>query len=207
MSESIAERGVSETVVGAAGPGLITLGWVWRGIQADIEQAVRYASDFSGGHLSALRRLSFMMTPPVLCTGTYRISHWLHRNGFSLPARFVSWLNFLVHRADLPHGAEIGPGLYIPHTSGVIFRGRAGSHLTLLFRSAVVGDRLDARRDRIGPDCPRLGDHVTVGVFSVIKGAVTVGDRAFVGAASTVRASLPANAAIIVGRETQRRQE
>lgn len=178
----------------------VTLGWVWRGIQSDVEEAVRYASDFSGSHLSALRRLSFMMSPPVLCSAAYRLSHWLYRKRLTRPARFVSWLNFVVHRADLSHAAEIGPGLYIPHTSGVIFRGRAGSHLTLLFRCAVVGNRLDSRRDRIGRDCPRLGDHVTVGVFSVIKGAVTVGDHAFVGAVSTIQSDVPANAAIIAGR-------
>lgn len=178
----------------------ITLRWVWSATQADVEQAVRYSSDFSGSRISTARRLSFMLTPPVMCSGTYRMSHWLHRKGLTMPARFVSWLNFLVHRADLPCAAEIGPGLYIPHTSGVIFRGHAGSNLTLLFRSAVVGERLDGRRDRIGADCPRLGHHVTVGVFSLVRGAVSIGDHAFIGAASTVRTDLAAHAAIIVGR-------
>ena len=194
---------MSKGVVVPMHPEPVTLGWVWRAIQTDIEQAVKFSSDFSGSHLSALRRLSVMLTPPVLCSGTYRISHWLRRKGLQRLASFVSWLNFIVHRADLPDSAEIGPGLHIPHTAGVIFRGRAGSHLTLLFRSAVVGDRLDARRDRIGDDCPCLGDHVTVGVFSVIKGAVTIGDHAFVGAASTVLHDLSANSAIIVGRRAR----
>src|SRR5262245_25184548 len=116
-------------------PPRITIRSVWSAIQLDIEQAVRYSSDFSGHDLSFARRLSFMLTPPILCSATYRISHWLYRKGLVLPARFVSWLNFIIHRVDLPCAADIGPGLYIPHTSGVIFRGRAGSHLTLLFRS------------------------------------------------------------------------
>src|SRR5262245_22355692 len=185
----------------------ITLGWVWRGIQADVEQTARYSSDFSAGPLSVVRRLSVMLTPPVLCSGTYRVSHWLYRKGLMLPARFLGWLNFIVHRADISYEGEIGPGLYIPHTSGVIFRGRAGSHLTLLFRSAVVGDRPDGRRDPFARDMPRLGNHVTVGVFSVIRGSVSIGDGAFVGAASTVRTDLPSNAAIIVGHVVDRRAE
>ena len=183
----------------------ITIGWVWRGIQADIAQTARYSSAFSSGPLSLMRRVSFMFSPPILCSGTYRLSHWLYRRGLTLPARCLSWLNFVVHRADLSCAAEIGPGLYIPHTSGVIFRGRAGSNLTLLFRSAVVGDRIDVHHERVGRGCPRLGDGVTVGVFSVIKGAVTIGDRAFVGASSTVRTDLPANAAVIVGHLLARR--
>jgi serine O-acetyltransferase len=179
----------------------MTLAQVWRDIQSDIEQCVRCSSDFSGTHLSVLRRLSFMCSPPVLCSATYRVSHWLYRRGLPRVAGAVSWLNFVVHRADLAASAEIGPGLYVPHTSGVIFRGRAGSHLTLLFRSAVVGNRLDGRRDRVGPDCPRLGDHVTLGVFSVIKGPVTVGDHAFVGAVATIQRDVPAHVAIIPGRQ------
>jgi len=188
-------------------PERVTLGWIWRGILADVEQTARFSSDFSSGSLSVLRRFSIMLTPPVLCSGMYRISHWLYRKGLTLPARFLSWLNFLVHRADLSYAAEIGPGLYIPHTSGIIFRGRAGSNLTLLFRSAVVGGRVDPRQARIGRECPRLGNHVTVGVFSVIRGPVTIGDGVFVGAASTVRTDLASNAAIIVGRLVGRRPE
>jgi serine O-acetyltransferase len=184
----------------------ITLGWVWRGIRADIVEAVGHAADFSGSQLSRLRQLSFLLSPPVMCSGTYRVSHWLFRKGLTAPARFVSWINFLVHRADLSPASEIGPGLHIPHTSGIVFRGQAGSHLTLLFRSAVVGADLDSRRDRIGPDCPRLGHHVTVGVFSVIKGRVKVGDHGFVGASSSLLADLPPYTAFIAGRRTPRRR-
>lgn len=179
-------------------PSAVTLGWVWRSIQADLEEMLRYSAHFTDGGSSRLRRLSFMLTPPVMCAATYRLSHWLYRKGLPLAGGFVSWVNFLVHRADVSCAAEIGPGLYIPHTSGVVFRGRAGAQLTLLFRSAVVGAGLDARRDRIGRDCPRLGDGVTVGVFSTIKGAVTIGDHAYVGAVSTVVTDLPSKATVVI---------
>jgi len=198
---------MSESVILTWPSERITLRWVWRGIQADIEQTARYSSAFSIGPLSLLRRVSFMCTPPILCSGTYRVSHWLYRCGLTLPACCLWWLNLVIHRADLSCAAEIGPGLYIPHTSGVIFRGRAGSNLTLLFRSAVVGDRVDAHHERVGRGCPRLGDGVTVGVFSVIKGEVTIGDGAFVGAASTVRTDLPAEAVVVVGRLLARRSQ
>lgn len=168
----------------------VTFGWVWRSLREDIDTAVRYASDFSGSQLSTRRRLSVLVTPPVLCVLTYRLSHWCFRQGLTPIARFLSWLNAIVHRADLSHAAEIGPGLYIPHTSGIVFRGHAGSHLTLYFRSAVVGAHPDPRRDPMPEGCPILGDDVTVGVFSVIVGEVHVGHGAFVGAGTVVRQNL-----------------
>ena len=176
---------------------------VWRDLQVDVATAVKYASDFSGDHLSPLRRLSVLLTPPLLCIAIYRLSHWCYCRGLLWPARFLSWTNFIIHRADIAHSAEIGPGLYVPHTVGVVFRGRAGSFLTLYFRSAVVGSRLDSRRDPQGPDCPCLGDHVTVGIFSLVKGPVHVGDRAFLGVGSVVLADLPADVQVIGAKSAE----
>jgi len=144
------------------------------------------------------------LSPPLLCASGYRVSHWLHAANWGRTARFVSWINFVVHRADLSPASEIGPGLHIPHTPGIVFRGHAGSNLTLLFRCAVVGEQLDSRRGAVAADCPRLGDDVTIGVFSVVRGGVTLGNRAFVGASCTVRSDLPAHTAFIAGRRVAR---
>lgn len=175
----------------------VTLGWVWRSLQEDIATAIRYASDFSGSRSSALRRLSVLLTPPLLCVLAYRLSHWCHRRRLTYPARVLGWINAVVHRADLSQAAHIGPGLYIPHTSGIVFRGHAGAHLTLYFRAAVIGVHPDPRRDALPGDCPTLGDDVTVGVFSAVVGAVTIGDRAFIGAGAIVRQNLGPNTMVV----------
>lgn len=175
----------------------MTLGWVWRSLQEDVATAIRYASDFSGTRSSPLRRASVLLTPPLLCVLTYRLSHWCHRRRLTSLARLLGWINAVVHRADLSCASEIGPGLYIPHTSGIVFRGHAGSHLTLYFRSAVIGTPPDPRRDVPPEGSPSLGDDVTVGVFSVVAGDVTIGDGAFIGAGAVVRQSLAPNTMVV----------
>jgi serine O-acetyltransferase len=179
----------------AAGHQKVTLAWIRRGVQADVEEFVRraYPSDAGCDKSTVLRKLGVMLMPPVLCSAAYRTSHWLHSHAFKRMAHLVGWLNFLVHRADLAPASEIGPGLYIPHTAGVVFHGRAGSHLTLYCRSAAIGARLDPRPDQVGDDCPHLGNHVTLGAFSIVKGPVTIGNHTLVGASSVVAHDLPAN--------------
>src|SRR5262245_21847173 len=172
-----------------------TLGSTWRCMQEDIDEFARraYPTGCENENVRLRRRLAVLLVPPVICGLTYRIAHWLHVRGLHRLAGFLSWLNFVVHRADLSPASEIGRGLYMPHTSGVVFRGRAGTHLTLFFRSAAVSASLDMRRDRVDDDCPQFGHHVTLGALSFVKGPVRIGNGVFVGAASVVVRDLPAN--------------
>ena len=95
---------------------------VWRSLGADLERANEQAAGFiCARRLGILRRASLLFTPPILCCLFYRISHALHRSGRRTLARSVARFNYLLHKVAIAPGSEIGPGLYLPHTVGVIF--------------------------------------------------------------------------------------
>jgi serine O-acetyltransferase len=165
------------------------VGWC---LNADIVRLNRYASDFSGGRITWVRRVSFLLTPPILCVALYRLSHWLYLKRWRWAARWLALLNYAVHKAAIAPAAGIGPGLYIPHTVGVVFYGHAGRNLTLYARAVVTSARI---RDWLGPiseDSPRLGDGITLGVGAVTAGGISIGSRTKIGARIPVLESLAA---------------
>ena len=166
-------------------------------LNADIVRLNRYASNFSGGRITWMRRVSSLLTPPLLCGALYRLSHWLYVKGLRSAARWLAVLNYGWHKAAIAPAASIGPGLYIPHTVGVVFSGHAGRNLTLYARAAVGPDRI---HDWLGPvsgDSPRLGDGITVGVGSIVRGGITIGSRTKIGARVLVLESLPAGSHVL----------
>jgi serine O-acetyltransferase len=103
----------------------------------------------------------------------------------------------ILHHAIIDPAAEIGPGLYIPHPSGVIFRGTAGANLTL-YSVVIVGPLRSLPYPGAGnQQCPNIGDDVSIGAFALILGPVTVGSRARVGARAVVTQDVAADAALV----------
>jgi serine O-acetyltransferase len=173
-------------------------GALLRCLVADVDRAGSYASDFSEHRTTPLRRLSNFLTPGVLCVAAYRIAHWLYRRGHERSARLLSWLNFVVHKAAIAPSVRIGPGLYVPHTVGVVFDGTAGRNLTLYYRSAVISAAAPNRRgDPAATGRPTLGDDVTIGVLSSVVGPVTIGSGTLIGARVAVTRDVPARSVVI----------
>lgn len=164
-----------------------TLQEVRHGIAADLQVAMRMSRRI-GAHdrLSSIRAISLLVSPPLLCCVLFRVSRWMYCGQWSRTAGVLAWCNRVLHRADISPSSAIGPGLYLPHTSGVVFRGNAGAHLTLYARCAVVGSHFDSRAGHVGPDCPDIGDHVTVGAHSLVAGPVRIGSDSVIGASTVV---------------------
>ena len=137
----------------------------------------------------------------------YRYGQWLRRV-FSGPAgRPLGWLlwwgsyqpaAFLVrccYDIDLQPSARIGPGFRIGHFGGI------------RLAHCVLGEQCSVQQQvRIGPDPeaeddrgPVIGDRVWIGGHSVIRGPVTVGDGATIGAGALVVRDVPARC-LVLGR-------
>lgn len=87
-------------------------------------------------------------------------------------------------------GAQIGPGLHIPHLNGIVITDTliAGKNLTIL-QNTTIGKRHKYREGFI-----RIGNNVSIGVGSHILGnALTIGDDVLIGAASVVLQDVPSN--------------
>ena len=175
-------------------------------VRADIERAIGYAAAFSGTHAGFLRRLSFALTPPIMFVTLHRVAHLLHVRGWRRVARLVARANHTVHRADITPASCVGAGFYVPHTPGVVFHGTAGADLTLYYRACVLPAAPTSPTWTAATDAPRLGRGVTLGVFAVVHGAVTVGDDVLLSPTTATVADVATGASAISSLRDQARR-
>ncbi|AWB23807.1 hypothetical protein DA075_25360 [Methylobacterium currus] len=165
-------------------------------IASDVIRYAQQAQAFQGHKPGLLRQTSILLTPSLICCALYRLAHALHTRGSIRLGRAVARANLVFSRALIEPSARIGPGLYVPHPPGIVFRGSAGRNLTL-YTKAIVGP-LGAPAFGAALDiCPRLGDDVTLGVNVVVAGRVVVGSRVQMGPGVTILRSVPSDVAII----------
>ena len=92
---------------------------------------------------------------------------------------------------DIPLGTEIGGGLVMPHSGGIVVHHQAklGPNCLLMQNVTLgVGNR---------PGLPVLEGHVDVGAGAVILGGVRVGAHARIGANAVVLDDVPAGATVV----------
>jgi len=105
---------------------------------------------------------------------------------------FVFWrLNVLINGCDIRPEADIGPGLSLPHPMGVVIGPvSTGSRLTV--HQNVTMGRARSLDEYAGiKSRPVLGDDVMIYAGAVIVGAVSIGDRATIGANAVVVSDVP----------------
>ncbi len=170
---------------------------VGRKLGEDMAAYARHAAVSMPARQGLLRRLSILLTPVLAAAGLYRLSHWLwsrrHRRG----ARCAAWINFLLHKVWIAPGSCIRGGLYIPHTPGVVFCGRAGAGLVLLVNAVVSGSSAVWGDDRALDECPQLGDDVKVGAGARVIGPITVGSGARLGPGAVVTYPVAARSIVV----------
>ena len=119
----------------------------------------------------------------------YRLSHLLGEAGWIRWAWLVARLNLLLTGADIEVSARIGPGLLVPHPSGIVIgRGtRIGSGATI-YQGVTCG----IRGWDPGPASgyPRIGNDVVLCARASVLGGIRIGDRAVVGAHALVTRDL-----------------
>jgi serine O-acetyltransferase len=170
---------------------------VWPALKQDIAQYARHSSEFMETQTSKARKIGILLTPGLMCTALHRVSHALWRRGFHSLARCGARINFLLHKAAINPASSIGPGLYLPHTAGVIFSGRAGERLTLFAQTIVTGNAFSLSWQEIDMDSPQLGDGVTIGATAIVLGPVQIGNEARIGPGAVIATSLAARSSVV----------
>lgn len=171
-------------------------------LDADIRQVSAYSADFSGDSLRWTRKLSIAATPTMICCILYRVAHWFWVNGHPHLARSITWLNYVINKAIISPEANIGPGLYVPHTVGVVFQGHAGSRLTIYGHGMVCSSTPIVGRLAIDENCPVLGDDVVVGAHAAVVGPIHIGSGSTIGLGVGLDESLPPRSIVIPGVST-----
>ena len=157
-----------------------------------------------GGRPGIGRALERAITRPgPLALVLYRASHalWVHD---SKTAAEILWrVNFFLSGADIHPAAEIGGGLRLTHTAGlVIGKGvRIGSGVTLL-HGVTLGGSAKGWFDGVFQDgYPDIGDETEIMAGAAVLGPIKVGRGCFIGANSVLAHDLADGQAYTPGRE------
>jgi serine O-acetyltransferase len=123
--------------------------------------------------------------------------------GLETPAELLWRINFFLTGADLHPGAEIGGGLRITHTSGlVVGKGaRIGSNVTLLHGVTLGGSSRGFFEDEVVDGFPDVGDGSKIAAGAKLLGPITIGRNCFIGANAVVAKDLPDDTVYTPGRE------
>jgi serine O-acetyltransferase len=140
-------------------------------------------------------RLIFL-TPGFQLVCLVRLQRWIGKMPMVGPflRRVVWYWTTLVFACDIDPQAQIGPGLYLPHPTGIVIGGsvKIGSDVAIL-QHVTLGRGL-----RNLNQSPVIGNFCEIGCGAVLLGAIVMGDGAKVGANSVVLSDIPAGA-IAVG--------
>lgn len=160
------------------------------GIKEDILRYLTRSEEEAARGLGLVRKMSAWLTPELMCLSLYRISHYFHVNGWIALGRFLSSLNFVLHKVRLPAASCIGPGCRLSHPAGVVFEGRAGKNLTIFsYAVCMVGKTANGFDSAI----PTIGDSVTLGGHAVLIGDISLGDSAQISPGAVVYSNIPEN--------------
>jgi serine O-acetyltransferase len=141
--------------------------------------------------------------PGPLAIILYRFSHKLWTSGLRTPAEMVWRLNLLLSGADIHPGAEIGGGLRLTHTSGIVIGSGAkiGSNVTLLHEVTLGGSSRGFFDEEFTDGFPEVGDDAKIGAGAKLLGPIKVGTGCFIGANAVVAKDVPDGEIVTAGRE------
>jgi len=161
-------------------------------LDADVEAA--YLGDPAARSVDEV----LLCYPGILAVIHYRLAHALYALGVPLVARIISEIAHSITGIDIHPGAQIGPGFFIDHGTGVV-----------IGETTIIGQRvrlyqavtLGAKRftqdesgalEKGAPRHPILEDEVVVYAGATILGRITIGSGSSIGGNVWLTRSVPA---------------
>ena len=135
---------------------------------------------------------AYFLIPGFRVSFWYRLVRWLKSRRmlrFVAPLAMFMFMHYRhVSGVQLNVGAEIGPGLYIPHFGGIVVNPRARIGKNCYLSHNVLIGKVHA-----GPKkgVPRIGDNVFIGTGAALVGDIDIGDNAAIGINSVVTDDVP----------------
>ncbi len=122
------------------------------------------------------------------------VANFIWRHKMLFLGRLVSQTGRFMTAIEIHPGAKIGRPFFIDHGAGVLIGETAetGDDVLMYNGVALAGTSLNK-----GKRHPTIGNDVMLGTGATVLGAITIGDRAKVGAGSVVVKSVPADATVV----------
>lgn len=173
------------------------------GIRGDLSRLFS-AHGLHDGKPTPLKAFERVITRPgPMALAIYRLSNLLWVRGHEALAEVLWRINVFLTGADIHPGAEIGGGLRLTHTAGIVIgRGvKVGSNVTLL-HGVTLGGSAKGWFDGVFADgYPEIGDGTEIMAGACVLGPIKVGKACFIGANAVLARDLPDGEAYTPGRE------
>lgn len=173
------------------------------GLRGDIARLFSAKGTHQGRPGLGLAIQRFVTRPGPLAILLYRTSHALWRRGLRTLAELVWRLNYFLSGADIHPGAEIGGGLRLTHTTGLVIGKGAviGSNVTLLHGVTLGGSSRGDFQEGFTDGFPTVRDGTKIAAGAKLLGPITIGRGCFVGANAVVAKDLPDGTVFNPGKE------
>lgn len=162
----------------------------WTLLKADAARQCLFAGR-EAAQMSPALLLRVCLSPrfaPVLC---FRLASWCAAHQLRPLGKLFSLLNVAVFGLEIGLDCAIGPGLFLPHTSGTVLGARSIGRNAVIYHNVTVGAKVPdlAFRPELRPE---LGDDVLLGAGCKVLGGIVLGNRVVVGANAVVLQDVPA---------------
>jgi serine O-acetyltransferase len=124
----------------------------------------------------------------------FRVAHWFKQKRIPMLGPLFGRLSHFLTGVDISPGAQIGPGLFISHGTGIVIGqwARIGARAMLLQQVTIGAPSLGRLQEM-----PQIGDNVFIGAGARVIGPVTVGDNVVIGVNAIVHKDIPADSKVI----------
>lgn len=132
--------------------------------------------------------------PGVKALAAHRLSHWLWQHDLKLLARMHSQFWRFWTQIEIHPGAQIAPGVFIDHGSGLVIGETAVIEEGVMLYHGVT---LGGTGKDTGKRHPTIRRGALISAHSQLIGPIEIGEKAKVGAASVVLADVPADVTVV----------
>jgi serine O-acetyltransferase len=162
---------------------------------ADLER--QYFYDGAVTRRVSIRGVVRRLTNPHFASVVlFRLSHALYRKGWRLLSRLTSAMNFVLFGVEIAARCEVGPGLYLAHTAGIVIGAARVGRNALIYNGVTIGAKeMDVAYTLASR--PTIGDDVMIGAGAKVLGGIEIGDGVKIGANSVVTKSVSARSVVV----------
>lgn len=158
---------------------------LWQLIHSDVHGMVFNRGKGKIAHFLSIL-LKLVLFPRIQTAVLFRFSHALYEMRLTPFAYWLQAVGLTLSGAEIHPAAQIGPGLCLMHSNGVVIGDRAViGRGFICFHGVTVGD---SNKDE---GQPTIGDYVTASAGAKILGPIQIGDGAMIGANAVVLIDVP----------------
>ncbi|MFN2593328.1 MAG: DapH/DapD/GlmU-related protein [Actinomycetota bacterium] len=174
------------------------------GLKGDVARLFSSEGTHGGRPSIGMAVQRVLTRPGPLAIGLYRGARVLWLHGLHTVAELVWRLNYFLTGADIHPGAEIGGGLRLTHTSGIVIgKGvKIGSNVSILHEVTMGGSARANFEENFIDGFPDVGDDCKIYAGAKLLGPIKIGRGCFIGANAVVTRDLPEGTVYTAGART-----